>query len=280
MDGDGRKADDGSPGAGPEGPAPSSPSSVPQRQELLRSTLLGLVIGAAALGLLLPLMPARQAPPAPAPVAQRVVPPPRQLELGDTAVSPDARRIAQAVVDRADNGDLPFVVIDKREARLLLFHPYGRLAGATPILLGSARGDDSVPGIGDRPIPLVKPHERTTPAGRFIAERGRNALGEDVIWVDYDSAVSMHRVRLTNAKERRLQRLASNQVADRRISYGCINLPVAFFEQSIWPALRPRGGVIYVLPEKKRIEDVFPTLTSAAPDREARLAAPPKARSL
>ncbi len=269
MDGDRRitAADDGSPGAGPTRPALS----------VLRSLLLGLVIGAAALGVLLPLMPAKKAPP---PVAQLVVQPPRQLQLGSAAVSADARRVAQAVVDRGDNGDRPFVIVDKRQAQLLLFQPSGRLAGSTPILLGSARGDESVPGIGERPIAQVKPHERTTPAGRFVAERGRNAIGEDVIWVDYDNAVSMHRVRLTNPKERRLQRLASPRVADRRISYGCINLPVAFFEQSLWPALRTRGGVIYVLPDQKRLEDAFPALVSAAAEREARLATPAKARAL
>lgn len=53
------------------------------------------------------------------------------------------------------------------------------------------------------------PHERTTPAGRFLAEAGRNADGDDIFWVDYDVAVSMHRVRAHVPAERRLQRLAS-----------------------------------------------------------------------
>jgi hypothetical protein len=63
------------------------------------------------------------------------------------------------------------------------------------VLLGLARGDVSVPGIGERKISDINPHERTTPAGRFISEPGRNLSGEDIVWVDYDAAVSMHRVR-------------------------------------------------------------------------------------
>jgi hypothetical protein len=48
----------------------------------------------------------------------------------------------------------------------------------------------------------------------------------------------MHRVRLVDPKERRLERLASADPADRRISYGCINVPVAFFDTVVWPLLR------------------------------------------
>jgi hypothetical protein len=106
----------------------------------------------------------------------------------------------------------------------------------------------------------VLPQERTTPAGRFVAGPGRNTLDEPVVWVDYDNAVSMHRVRLTDPAERRLERLASPRAADRRISYGCINLPADFFDSLAWPTLSARGGIVYVLPEFKRLEQVFPSL--------------------
>ncbi len=117
------------------------------------------------------------------------------------------------------------------------------------MLLGLAPGDSSVPGIGERDMKDILTHERTTPAGRFIAEPGRNMSGEDIYWIDYDAAVSMHRVRATNPVERRLQRLASPEVADNRISYGCVNVPARFYDQTIGPALKGRRGVIYVLPE-------------------------------
>jgi hypothetical protein len=125
------------------------------------------------------------------------------------------------------------------------------------VLLGFAPGDDSVPGIGAKPLAEVHPQERTTPAGRFMGERGRNALGEDVVWVDYAAAVSMHRVRTTNPEEHRLQRLATPTIDDNRISYGCINVPVNFFETYISPIFAARRAVVYVLPETKPVEEVF-----------------------
>ena len=124
--------------------------------------------------------------------------------------------------------------------------------------MGAARGDDTVPGIGDRKIGEILPHERTTPAGRFVGEAGRNLQGEAIVWVDYDAAVSMHRVRTSNPRERRLERLATPTAADNRISYGCINVPVAFFDRQIHPLFDGGRTVpIYVLPEVRTFEEVF-----------------------
>ena len=184
----------------------------------------------------------------------------RWLDLSGQPVSEDARRLAQWVLRSADNGRAPFAIVDKKEARVLVFAPSGRLLGSSAALLGYAAGDDSVVGIGNRPISAVRPDERTTPAGRFNAEPGRNLLGEQVLWVDYDAAVSIHRVRLSNPAEQRLARLASPRVQERRISYGCINLPVAFFDAVLWPNLGAQRGVVYVLPEVKPLSEVFPAL--------------------
>ena len=162
-------------------------------------------------------------------------------------------RVAQAVRHSVETDDAargPFLVIDKREAELYVFAGDGALRGRTPVLLGSARGDSTVPGIGDRPIAQVLPHERTTPAGRFMGEIGRNARNEDVVWVDYDAAVSIHRVITTNRAEHRLERLLSPTPEDNRISYGCINVLPDFFERSILPEFAGRRAPIYILPEE------------------------------
>lgn len=181
----------------------------------------------------------------------------RAANFGQVMPSADARRLADWVAFNDDSKSANFVVIDKRSALLYLFDGHAQLLATSPVLLGAALGDETVPGIGDRPIALVRPEERTTPAGRFVAERGRNARGEDVVWVDYDAAVSMHRVVTTNAAERRLERLASPTASDNRISYGCINLPVAFYESYIRPAFASQSGIVYVLPEKATMEQVF-----------------------
>jgi hypothetical protein len=67
----------------------------------------------------------------------------------------------------------------------------------------------------------------------------------------------MHRVRATNPGERRLQRLASPSAKDNRISYGCINLPAAFYDEVVKPLFAPRNGIVYVLPETRPARQVF-----------------------
>lgn len=171
--------------------------------------------------------------------------------------SQQAHEVADWIVESANNQGQPFAILDKTQAKLFVFQPQGQLRAASPVLLGGARGDDSVPGIGKRKIADILPEERTTPAGRFVIEAGRNANGEDVFWVDYEAAVSMHRVRATNPKERRLERLATPTPADNRISYGCINVPVAFFNTVVNPVFQGTRGVVYVLPETRSVHKVF-----------------------
>jgi hypothetical protein len=188
---------------------------------------------------------------------------PHHASFGAEPASTDAHRLADWVIGSADNHGLPFIVVDKKQAEVFVFGPEGRLRDASPALLGLAHGDDSVPGIGRRPMADIGPGERTTPAGRFVAELGVNSEGEDILWVDYDAAISMHRVRATNPVERRLQRLASATANDNRISYGCINLPAAFYDLSVKPAFAAHGGIVYVLPETRPLHATFPALKPA-----------------
>jgi hypothetical protein len=177
--------------------------------------------------------------------------------FGSTQSSRDARQIADWIVDSADNLGLPFVIVDKTDARVFVFDAGGRLQGAAPALLGLARGDDTVPGIGDREFSDMPPETRTTPAGRFVASLGMDTRNEDVLWVDYEAAVSLHRVVTSNAKERRLERLATPTPRDNRISYGCINVPKRFYENVVSPAFTGTDGIVYVLPETRTARAVF-----------------------
>lgn len=173
------------------------------------------------------------------------------------AISAAARQLADWVAATGDHGGAPFLIVDKRRATVLVFDTGARLRAQSVVLLGAALGDESVPGIGTRPMSQILPTERTTPAGRFAAERGRNIQGEDIVWIDYDAAVSMHRVRLSNAKEQRAQRLATPTIDDNRISYGCINVPAAFYDQFIQPIFAVGKAIVYVLPDLKPAQEVF-----------------------
>lgn len=178
--------------------------------------------------------------------------------------SADARSIAERIRVVKDNGGKPFAIIDKKQARLFVYDAQGKLLGDTAVLLGKARGDASVPGIGERKMAEIKPHERTTPAGRFMSEPGRNLQGEDIVWIDYDAAVSMHRVRANNKAERRLERLATATAADNRISYGCVNVPAAFYDRYVKPSFGNDRALIYVLPETREAETIFAGKPSAS----------------
>ncbi|MDR7333377.1 hypothetical protein [Roseateles asaccharophilus] len=263
------------------GPPADVDAATSRRRDVISGLVQGGLIAAAALVVLYiafgarlkrspaPLPPARPAMTAQAPDIPSLPPVvARQVDFGTVPAPADVMRVATWAVRKADNGDRSFVIVDKRRARIYVFAPDGRLVGDSPVLLGFASGDHTVAGIGDRPIDQVKPHERTTPAGRFQSAPGRNALNEDVVWVDYDAAVSMHRVRATNPKERRLERLASKTAADNRISWGCINVPVAFFDETVWPRIGKGRGVVYVLPERSALTAYFPDAAPSQPPRQ------------
>lgn len=172
------------------------------------------------------------------------------------AASDDARRVADWVVQARDNQALPFVIIDKKRARVFVFDSDGRLRGATLALLGRARGDDSAAGIGTRRLHAIRPEERTTPAGRFVASLGRD-LQHDVLWIDYDASLSMHRVITGDPGDHRLQRLGTSSPRDKRISYGCVNVPAKFYDDVVLSTLGRTNSIVYILPEVKSIREVF-----------------------
>jgi hypothetical protein len=174
--------------------------------------------------------------------------------------SPEAARVADWVAASQDNGSRPYAIIDKVNASLLLFDAKGKSLGQVPVLIGVAVGDDATPGIGNKDLAEIGPAEKTTPAGRFLAKYGL-AAGEKVLWVDYATSVALHPIPSTaSKKEKRRERMLSATSDDNRITFGCINVPKAFYSKSLGPLFRKRGGYVYVLPDTKSLEEVFPRL--------------------
>ena len=182
---------------------------------------------------------------------------PGLADFAGAPASSDARQIADWVIATGDNRSLPFVIVDKKATEVFVFDGHGRLSGASSALLGLARGDDSAPGVGDRKLSDIRPDERTTPAGRFVASLGYGLGKQDILWVDYKTALALHRILATNSREHRLQRLAAPSARDHRITFGCINVPVSFYDRIVQPAFTGTSGVVYILPETKTIADVF-----------------------
>ncbi|WP_338062022.1 hypothetical protein [Stenotrophomonas koreensis] len=177
---------------------------------------------------------------------------------------PPEQEISQTLVDLAgwvvaskDNHGYPFAVIDKAAAQVLVFGGDGRLRGAAPGLFGSAVGDHTAPGIAGLALREIPGRDRTTPAGRFIGGYGPSIDAGRVLWVDYESAVSIHPTATGTPAERRTERLASPTPDDNRVTHGCINVEPGFYEQVV-RATFERGGIFYILPDKDSIADTFP----------------------
>jgi hypothetical protein len=191
------------------------------------------------IGILLALAGLALTVPASAPAAKHARPPATKPakpapRAGDTAKievmqSAAATRVFDWIAASGDNGALPYIVIDKNNAALFLFDAKGQLLGKAP--------------------------------GRFLARYGLAAGRQKVLWVDYATSVALHPIPTGyNPKERRRQRMASPTSDDNRITFGCINVPSAFYSKSVQPLFRKKGGYVYILPDTKPLETVFPLL--------------------
>ena len=172
-------------------------------------------------------------------------------------VSPTVIELAGWIVASGDSEGYPFAIMDKDAAQVLVFGGDGRLRGAAPGLFGSAVGDHAAPGVAGLALREIPGRDRTTPAGRFVGGFGPSVDAGRVLWVDYDSAVSMHPTATGVPAERRPERLASPTPDDNRVSHGCINVAPGFYEQVVEPTFE-RGGVFYILPDTMPLAEVFP----------------------
>lgn len=211
---------------------------------MIRTALVAVALAFTSFGV----ASAREAAPAASSVDQL---PPGQ-EVSRTVIE-----LAGWVVAAKDSQGYPFAVIDKGAAQVLVFGGDGRLRGAAPALFGSAIGDHTAPGVAGLALREIPGRDRTTPAGRFVGGFGPSIDAGRVLWVDYDSAVSIHPTATGVPSERRVQRLESPSPDDNRITHGCINVSPGFYEQVVAPTFE-RGGVFYILPDKMPIAEVFP----------------------
>ena len=246
----------------------------------LRTLALGLVLvtGVAQAGLF-SRTPKNAPPPAPAPAVVLVPtpplpppPPPPPIPLEFTGIqaaapvpapldrllsaSPEVQSVVQWIGTSHDNAGLPFLVVDKVNARVYAFNPSAQLKATAPILLGMGRGDVMlVP--NNAPMSAIPPAKRITPAGRYRSWLQKDSHGKQVLSIDYDAAISMHIVVPGTPAERRAARLASVTPDDNRVSFGCINVPPGFFTEIVSPDFTPARGIVYVLPETSSAAQLF-----------------------
>ena len=170
--------------------------------------------------------------------------------------SADVQHVARWVIDSHDNAGLPFVLVDKVNAEVYAFDRTGQLRGAAPALLGMARGDHlMVPNTTQ--VLDVPPEARITPAGRFLSKLAIDSHNSELLVIDYDASISLHPVVKGTPEEHRAERLSSPTSQDNRISYGCINVPAAFYSTVVSPTFSNTPGVVYILPETESPDVLF-----------------------
>lgn len=172
--------------------------------------------------------------------------------------TPAAQDFASRIVQSADHGQLPFAVVDKQAAMIMVYRQDGVLAGVSTVLLGLTPGDRSSPGVGARTqAGRLAAADRTTPAGRFESKPGRNLSGEHVVWIAYADALAIHRLRPAPPGEERVKRMASAHPRDKRISAGCVVVPEPFYDGVVRPVLGKGRAVVYVMPENSNWQQLW-----------------------
>jgi hypothetical protein len=177
--------------------------------------------------------------------------------LASVEASEDARYVEHWIHEKGDDHGRPFVIVDKKAARIYVFGAGGTLVGMSSTLLGQSRGDIPVPGAGQKNPSALLPFERKTPAGRFESQPGRNLHGEPVVWVDYDTGIAIHRVRPGISQMQRQASLATEDPNNKRLSLGCVVVPEEFFLSVVLPTLGHVHGTVYVLPEDEPVQAMF-----------------------
>lgn len=197
------------------------------------------------------------------PAAAQNVNPGAALSFPLQSASSDVRQAMAWVLQERDNRRMPFAIVDKKNARLFVFDGKGQFLGASAALLGLTPGDTALASNDDFEPTRMRPIERTTPAGRFVSEPGRNLKGEAIVWVDYNARLAIHRLRPAPPAEQREARLASESPDDNRISLGCVVVSANFYDAVVAPALGKSYGVVYVLPEAQPAQAMFGMLQSS-----------------
>jgi hypothetical protein len=242
---------------------------IPHRTATLLTLLLALVATDAQAWGWHKKKPVPVAAPAPAPVVVAPPPPPQSVFSGDTTLPPqitttdvlqtasaEVQGVAHWVGDTHDNAGMPYLLVDKTNAQVYFFDPAGHLLATAPALLGMGRGDHLL-APNDAPMSAIPPQKRITPAGRYMSRLAIDSHGSELLVIDYDASISMHPVVKGTPEEHRAERLASVTSEDNRISFGCINVPPAFYSTFVSPAFTNRMGVVYILPETSSAGELF-----------------------
>jgi hypothetical protein len=172
------------------------------------------------------------------------------------SASSEIQNVARWVNESRDNAGLPFLLVDKTNAQVYAFNSLGQLQATAPALLGMSKGDHLL-APNSASMSQMPPSVRITPAGRYISQLAIDSHNKELLVIDYNASISMHPVVKGTPQEHRAERLASATSDDNRISFGCINVPPAFYASFVHADFANTKGVVYILPEKSTAGELF-----------------------
>ena len=180
------------------------------------------------------------------------------------AATPTETAVVQNIVGQNDNQGKQFIVADKQAGTLTMYTASGQQITSTPALFGKTAGDSV--------------SSKNTPSGRFetkqanVSTEGYGGSAQVLTQNGQNlqlggSSYAIHRVYTKYASENRQGRLDTPTATDNRISLGCINVPVDFYDTYL---NSDQATVVYVMPEtdagRTGVFNVVPTATQTATD--------------
>jgi hypothetical protein len=148
----------------------------------------------------------------------------------------------------ASTDNLPFMIVDKVNARVFLFDGQGRIKHNVRVAQACRRRRSDA---RHRAAPVVNRPEGE-PRGRFVPSLDHRHPAKE-IRVDYDTALSHHAVVKGTARNAAQSWLAASASARKpnTISYGCINVPVPFCRHLV--SLQSANGIVYICRKPVRL---------------------------
>ena len=167
-------------------------------------------------------------------------------------MSPLAQAVYRDMAATAKKTGKGFMIADKQAGMIHAFNADGSLLVQDSALFGKDIGDKVT-------TSSFQGGPKITPAGKFTIKvsKDESYAGGYVLGMEetYDAGegswVAIHAAYLGNTGEKRLERLASGDAKEKRVSYGCINTTHDTFLNKFKPNLdKFDGGMVFVLPEE------------------------------
>jgi hypothetical protein len=184
-------------------------------------------------------------------------------------MSPEASRAYEVTAPAFVKENKPFFIADKPNGLIHLFGAEGEFIATTPALYGKQSGDVLTEESRKKSPDQMTDFDKVTPAGEFTVAVSKNAdyAGGYILALkqgdEFMGGVAIHSVYLGDPKERRNEKLKSANLADKKVSYGCLNTSEEFWAKTIMPNIMSYDNAgLVIVPDNKATLDSYLTKTT------------------